>query len=73
MLINSKGTIKLADFGACTYAQLDRRLTVIGTPFWMAPEIIEMTSGGTAADLWSLGCTIIEVRAMAGPRSRATV
>lgn len=61
LLINSAGKIKLADFGACTYAQLDRRLTVIGTPFWMAPEIIEMTSGGTAADLWSLGCTVIEL------------
>lgn len=66
LLVNSNGQIKLADFGACTYAQLDRRLTVIGTPFWMAPEIIEMTSGGTAADLWSLGCTVIEVSGEGG-------
>ena len=61
LLVGANGRIKVADFGACTYAQLDKRLTVIGTPFWMAPEIIEMTSGGTAADIWSLGCTIIEL------------
>lgn len=61
LLLDSNGRIKVADFGACTYAQLDKRLTVIGTPFWMAPEIIEMTSGGTAADIWSLGCTVIEL------------
>ena len=61
LLVDANGRIKVADFGACTYAQLDKRLTVIGTPFWMAPEIIEMTSGGTAADIWSLGCTVIEL------------
>lgn len=61
LLLDANGRIKVADFGACTYADLDKRLTVIGTPFWMAPEIIEMTSGGTAADIWSLGCTVIEL------------
>ncbi len=60
-MLDANGRIKVADFGACTYAELDKRLTVIGTPFWMAPEIIEMTSGGTAADIWSLGCTVIEL------------
>jgi serine/threonine protein kinase len=61
LLLDANGRIKVADFGACTYAELDKRLTVIGTPFWMAPEIIEMTSGGTAADIWSLGCTVVEL------------
>ncbi len=55
--------MKLADFGACTYAALNKNLTVVGTPFWMAPEIIEIAGGsiGTAADIWSLGCTVLEL------------
>lgn len=61
LLLDANGKIKVADFGACTYAQLDKRLTVIGTPFWMAPEIIEMSGGGTASDIWSLGCTVVEL------------
>lgn len=33
----------------------------MGTPYWMAPEIIEMTGTTTACDVWSVGCTIIEL------------
>lgn len=38
----------------CNYEQ-------VGTPYWMAPEIIEMTGTTTACDVWSVGCTIIEL------------
>ena len=66
--INSKtpldAAIKLADFGAA------KRLTdigaagrtVVGTPYWMAPEVVKSTDGyGYAADVWSLGCTVVEM------------
>ena len=36
-------------------------MDVVGTPYWMAPEIIEMTGTTTACDVWSVGCTIIEL------------
>ncbi len=68
MLLTKEGQVKLADFGACTYTALNKNLTVVGTPFWMAPEIIEMSEGaGTAADIWSLGCTVLELLTGAPP------
>jgi len=63
ILITKEGIIKLADFGSCTYSAIDRKLTVVGTPFWMAPEVIQMdmNARSTACDIWSLGCTLLEL------------
>eukprot|EP00667_Euglena_gracilis_P001681 EG_transcript_1678 len=53
--------IKLADFGvACTTFE-DRSGEAAGSPYWMAPEVIQLHPASAASDIWSLGCTLIEL------------
>ncbi|CAM9364055.1 unnamed protein product [Discosporangium mesarthrocarpum] len=64
ILTTKNGLVKLADFGVAMKLsdKMDEDIEdVVGTPYWMAPEIIEMTGTTTACDLWSVGCTIIEL------------
>jgi len=62
ILLNGKGDVKLADFGvAAVIDESDKHFTVVGSPYWMAPEIIQATGHSTQSDIWSLGCTVIEL------------
>ncbi|KAK0542853.1 Protein kinase of the Mitotic Exit Network [Tilletia horrida] len=65
ILTTKKGNIKLSDFGVSLNLQamenIATRKDAVGTPNWMAPEVIELQGASTASDIWSLGCTIIEM------------
>jgi len=60
MLINSKGELKLADFGFCCSDTVKHR-SVVGTPYWMAPEVVKGEEYGAKVDVWSLAIMAIEL------------
>lgn len=65
ILVDNKGCIKLADFGASKQVvelvTLSGAKSMKGTPYWMAPEVIRQTGHSLPADIWSVGCTVIEM------------
>ncbi|KAG8956069.1 hypothetical protein FRC03_010981 [Tulasnella sp. 419] len=63
-ILNTKnGNIKLSDFGVSLNINTVGTMqdNVAGTPNWMAPEIIELKGAVPASDIWSLGCTVVEL------------
>ncbi|CAL8255713.1 unnamed protein product [Lota lota] len=74
ILLSASGDVKLADFGvsAKNTKTLQRRDSFIGTPYWMAPEVVMCETSKDRpydfkADIWSLGVTLIELAQIEPP------
>ncbi|XAR49330.1 Mitogen-activated protein kinase kinase kinase [Bertholletia excelsa] len=62
VLLDSSGNVKLADFGSARRVnELGNNKSLIGTPLWTAPKVLRNEWLDFAVDIWSLGCTVIEM------------
>jgi serine/threonine protein kinase len=63
VLVDRSGSVKLADFGfaAETTKERSKRQSTVGTPFWMAPELVAGKNYDARVDVWSLGITVMEM------------
>uniref|UniRef100_A0A0E0CPI6 mitogen-activated protein kinase kinase kinase n=1 Tax=Oryza meridionalis TaxID=40149 RepID=A0A0E0CPI6_9ORYZ len=72
ILVDPNGRVKLADFGMAKHINGQQcAFSFKGSPYWMAPEVIKNSNGcNLAVDIWSLGCTVLEMATSKPPWSQ---
>lgn len=72
ILVDPNGRVKVADFGMAKHITgQSSPLSLKGSPYWMAPEVIRNANGcSLAVDIWSLGCTVLEMATSKPPWSQ---
>ena len=78
-LLVRNGNVKLTDFGSAKRVGMESESEAVncsakvnGTPLWMAPEVVRQVEQGLPSDIWSLGCTVIEMATGRAPWSNLT-
>lgn len=71
ILLDKSGTVRLADFGVSTRvvtadddslpSSTEADSSVVGSPYWMAPEVVEQVGATSASDIWSTGALVVEL------------
>merc|ERR1719436_1394445 len=62
LLLDVSGRVKISDFGCSRQiSQDDHAKTLTGSPWWLPPELLNGAAYGEAADIWSFGCTVVEL------------
>lgn len=85
ILVDNKGTVKISDFGISKRVEASsllsssssskkaaQRVSLQGSVFWMAPEVVRQTAYTRKADIWSLGCLIVEMYTGSHPHPNCT-
>ncbi|GLJ08677.1 hypothetical protein SUGI_0093490 [Cryptomeria japonica] len=73
VLVGSGGVVKLGDFGSARRTEEKGLIRVLrGTPLWMAPEVVNQVEQGPPSDIWSLGCTVVEMATGRPPWTNAS-
>ena len=85
ILVDNKGTVKISDFGISKRVEASTllhpqpafkrggpRVSLQGSVFWMAPEVVRQTAYTKKADIWSLGCLIVEMFTGSHPHPNCT-
>jgi mitogen-activated protein kinase kinase kinase len=82
ILIDHKGSVKISDFGISKRVEAaslntaankkGQRVSLQGSVFWMAPEVVKQTAYTRKADIWSLGCLIVEMLSGQHPHPNCT-